>query len=157
MTQETPEAAGAPKALTPFAWWPVVGIAAALVVLMLFAGRYGYHRDELYFMAASKHMAWGFVDQPPLSVAVVWLARHLFGDSLYGLRLFPALGYATAVVLTGQQARELDGRRFAQIPAALRVRLGGRPRTRHAAAVAAGPAAELAGDGAAAGHQLQPG
>ena len=56
---------------------------------MLVAGRYGYHRDELYFVAASKHLAWGYVDQPPLSVAFVWLARRLFGDSLYGLRLFP--------------------------------------------------------------------
>ena len=86
---------------------------------MLVAGRYGYHRDELYFVAASKHMAWGYVDQPPLSVALVWLARRLFGDSLFGLRLFPALAYAAAVALTGLTAREFGGRRFAQTFAAL--------------------------------------
>ena len=106
--------------LAPFAWRPVLGIAAScLLVLMLVAGRYGYHRDELYFVAASKHMAWGYVDQPPLSVALVWVARHLFGDSLYGLRLFPALAYAAAVALTGLTARELGGRRIAQTLAAL--------------------------------------
>ena len=73
------------SALAPFAWKPVLGVATGcFLILMLVAGRYGYHRDELYFVAASKHMAWGYVDQPPLSVALVWVARHLFGDSLYG-------------------------------------------------------------------------
>jgi 4-amino-4-deoxy-L-arabinose transferase-like glycosyltransferase len=111
---------GAPDCLPRFALWPVLAVAAAVfVVLMLVAGRYGYHRDELYFVAASKHMAWGFVDQPPLSVAFVWLARRLFGDSLYSLRLFPALTYAAAVVLAGLTARELGGRRFSQVLAAL--------------------------------------
>jgi 4-amino-4-deoxy-L-arabinose transferase-like glycosyltransferase len=106
--------------LAPFAWLPVLAVAAGcFALLMLVAGRYGYHRDELYFVAASKHMAWGYVDQPPLSVALVWLARHLFGDSLYGLRLFPALAYAAAVALTALTAREFGGRRFAQAFAAL--------------------------------------
>lgn len=106
--------------LAPFAWLPVLAVAAgSLALLLLVAGRYGYHRDELYFVAASKHMAWGYVDQPPLSVALVWLARRLFGDSLLGLRLFPALAYAAAVVLTGLMAREVGGRRFAQTFAAL--------------------------------------
>ena len=108
------------RALAPFAWLPVLGVAAGcFLVLMLVAGRYGYHRDELYFVAASKHMAWGYADQPPLSVALVWLARHLFGDSLYGLRLFPALAFAAAVALAGLTARELGGHRFAQTFAAL--------------------------------------
>ena len=98
----------------------MLGVAAGcFLLLMLVAGRYGYHRDELYFVAASKHMAWGYVDQPPLTVALVWLARRLFGDSLYGLRLFPALAYAAAVALAGLTARELGGRRFAQTLAAL--------------------------------------
>ena len=98
----------------------MTGVAAgALSSCMLVAGRYGYHRDELYFVAASKHLAWGYVDQPPLSVALVWLARRLFGDSLYGLRLFPALAFAAAVVLAGLTARELGGRRFSQTLAAL--------------------------------------
>ena len=106
--------------LAPFAWLPVVAVAAAVfVLLMLVAGRYGYHRDELYFVAASKHLSWGYVDQPPLSVALVWLARRLFGDSLHGLRLFPALAFAAGAVLAGLTARELGGRRFSQILSAL--------------------------------------
>ena len=88
--------------------------AAAVALLLIVASRYGYHRDELYFLAASHHMAWGYVDQPPFSVAFVWLSRVLFGDSLVGLRLFPALAMGVAVVVTGLMTRELGGDRFAQ-------------------------------------------
>ena len=65
-------------------------------------------------------MAWGYVDQPPLSVALVRLSRTVFGDaSLWGLRFFPALAFGATVVLTGLAARELGGQRFAQAFAAL--------------------------------------
>lgn len=103
-----------------------VGGAAALAValLLLTANRYGYHRDELYFVAASRHLAWGYVDQPPLSVALVWLSRALFGGSLIGLHLLPALADGAVVMVTGLIARELGGRRFAQSLAALSVALG---------------------------------
>ena len=75
----------------------VVGIAAAHVAVHLaFSARYGYHRDELYFLATARHLAWGFVDQPPLTPAVAWLAQALFGDSLVGLRLLPVLATGRA-------------------------------------------------------------
>ena len=97
--------------------------AGALALLLVFASRNGYHRDELYFLEASRHLAWSYVDQPVGSVAMAGLSRVLFGDSLLGLRLFPALAFALTVFLTGLIARELGGRRFAQILAALLVGL----------------------------------
>ena len=108
--------------LSPFAAAPVLGIAAGTVALLLLtAARWGYHRDELYFLEASHHMAWGYVDQPPLSVALVWVSRALFGTSLVGVRLPPALADGAAVALTGLIVRELGGERFAQILAALAI------------------------------------
>jgi 4-amino-4-deoxy-L-arabinose transferase-like glycosyltransferase len=106
--------------------WEVVGAAAAFAValLLLTSTRYGYHRDELYFVEASRHMAWGFVDQPPLSIAFAWLSRVLFGDSMIGLRLFPALADGGVVVLTGLLAREIGGGRFAQGLSALALAAG---------------------------------
>lgn len=88
-----------------FAWLPVVAIAAALVLLLLaVAGRYGYHRDELYFLAAGCRVAWGFVDQPPLTPALARLSEILFPDSLVGLRLWPPLMVGGLVVVTSLTA-----------------------------------------------------
>ena len=84
-------------------------------------GGYGIFRDELYYIACSQHMAWGYVDQPPFSIAALWLNRHLFGDSLFALRLLPAVAGAAAVFLAGLTARKLGGGRFAQALAAVSV------------------------------------
>ncbi|MCX6556067.1 MAG: glycosyltransferase family 39 protein [Candidatus Aminicenantes bacterium] len=84
-------------------------------------GGYGFFRDEFYYLACSKHMAWGYVDQPPFSIAALWLNRHLFGDSLFALRLLPAVAGAATVFLAGLIARELGGERFAQALAACSV------------------------------------
>jgi hypothetical protein len=46
-------------------------------------GGYGYFRDELYYIACGDHMAWGYVDQPPLSIATLWLNRLFLGDSIF--------------------------------------------------------------------------
>jgi hypothetical protein len=85
------------------------------------AGGYGYFIDELYYIACSGHMAWGYVDQPPFSIAALWLSRLLFGDSLFALRLFPAIAGAVVVALAGLTTRELGGKRFAQILASCSV------------------------------------
>jgi Dolichyl-phosphate-mannose-protein mannosyltransferase len=97
----------------------LLSLAAAKIVLQ-FAGirHYGFFRDELYYMACGEHLAWGYVDQPPLIALVAWIARHVFGHSIVGLRIFPVLAGAAVVFLTGIVARELGGGRFAQALAA---------------------------------------
>jgi hypothetical protein len=92
---------------------------AKLLAQLLTAGRYGIFRDELYYLACSEHLAWGYVDQPPVIAFIAWFARHVFGSSLLGLRLLPAIAGAALVWLTGQLAREMGGGRFAQALAAL--------------------------------------
>ncbi len=100
----------------------LLGLAAAKIILQ-FAGirSYGFFRDELYYMACGEHLAWGYVDQPPLIALIAWLARHLFGHSIVGLRIFPVLAGAAVVFLTGIFARELGGGRLAQSVAAVSV------------------------------------
>ncbi|HEY2093491.1 MAG TPA: glycosyltransferase family 39 protein [Thermoanaerobaculia bacterium] len=80
---------------------------------------YGFFIDEIYFLACGQHLAWGYVDMPPLTAFQAWLTRHLFGDSAYAIRLFPSLAAAGIVLLAAAIARELGGGKFAQSVAAL--------------------------------------
>ncbi|HEY1984211.1 MAG TPA: glycosyltransferase family 39 protein [Terracidiphilus sp.] len=102
----------------------VLCAAIAKLAIHLYASRfYGYFTDELYYLACARHLAWGYVDQPPLIAVIARCGFALFGDSLAAIRFFPALAGAGKVILTGLIARELGGRRFAQGLAALTVLL----------------------------------
>ena len=87
--------------------------AVALLIHFLTNGRYNYFRDELYYIACSQHLAFGYVDLPPLSALLLRLSRLLFGDSLFAIRFLPAIAGAFTVALTGMIARELGGRSWA--------------------------------------------
>ena len=76
---------------------------------------YGYFRDELYYIACTEHLDWGYVDQPPLSILLLWLNRALLGDSLFALRLPTAVASAALVYLTGLFVTELGGGKKAQL------------------------------------------
>lgn len=97
-------------------WW----LAGALVALELaVSARYGFHRDELYFIVSGHRLAFGYVDQPPLAPLVTRLGTTLFGTNPTAVRVVPAFMGGAIVVGTGLTARELGGRRFAQLLAAL--------------------------------------
>jgi 4-amino-4-deoxy-L-arabinose transferase-like glycosyltransferase len=97
----------------------VLAVASShLGLLLLVAGRYGFHRDELYFLEAARHPAFGYVDQPPLVPMLARLQVELLGPSPAAIRIVPALVSATSVVLAALLARELGGGRTAQIGAA---------------------------------------
>jgi hypothetical protein len=100
-------------------------VLAALAVLVhfLFNGQYGYFRDELYYAACGEHLAWGYVDHAPLVAFASAFTRAVFGDSLFALRLLPALSAAPKVLLAGWIAREVGGGKFSQFFAALLVLL----------------------------------
>jgi 4-amino-4-deoxy-L-arabinose transferase-like glycosyltransferase len=105
---------------------PELPIAAVLGVLLLaLAGRYGYHRDELYFLEAGRHPAWGYPDQPPLVPLVARLMSEIAPGSLIALRLPSALIAATVVVLAGAMARRLGAGPGGQALAAAATALSG--------------------------------
>ena len=79
---------------------------------MLTSMRYGYFRDALYYLTCADHLAFGYVDQPPLFPFIAWIARHTLGTSLPALIFWPALAGAARIVLVAAFARELGTKRF---------------------------------------------
>ena len=104
---------------------PALLVALATIAVHLYANRgYGYFRDELYYLACAEHLDLGYVDHPPLSIAILWVVRTLLGGSLTALRLVPALAGALTVWLAGLIAARFGGGRFAQLLAAVAVAIG---------------------------------
>src|SRR6266576_6672894 len=86
--------------------------ALKLVFHIYYNNRYGYFRDEFNYLACARHLAWGYVDQPPLLPFLARLSGELFGYSLRAVRFAPALASSILVVQTALIARELGGKRF---------------------------------------------
>ncbi|HEX7579287.1 MAG TPA: glycosyltransferase family 39 protein, partial [Thermoanaerobaculia bacterium] len=93
-------------------------VGAKLLVHLATANRYGYFRDELYFLDCGRHLDWGYVDCAPL-IALYAKAALLLGGSLVVLRTLAALAGGARVLLTMVLARELGGGRFSQAIAGL--------------------------------------
>ncbi|WP_051791394.1 glycosyltransferase family 39 protein [Amycolatopsis jejuensis] len=99
-----------------FARTPVLAVAGLLAIpLVLTANRYGYFGDELYFLAAGRHLSWGYVDQPPLLPLLARAMDALAPGSPFVLRLPAMLAMVAGVVVAALIARELGGRRRAQV------------------------------------------
>lgn len=112
----TPEA----RAVRPRDPWLDLAVllvpAFAKLLLQLFAIQgYGLNGDELYYIACSEHLDWGYVDQPPLSILLLWVERAVLGDSHLAIRFLPALAGAATVFMTGLLARRLGAGRFGQL------------------------------------------
>ncbi|MFG6199805.1 ArnT family glycosyltransferase [Nonomuraea sp. JJY05] len=105
--------------LPPIAWRTIAPIAGVVVVtLLVLSPWYGYHRDELYFRMLGQTPAWGYFDQPPLTPLLARLSTELFGDTIVGLRVVPALCAGLLILIGAAITRELGGRANAQTLAA---------------------------------------
>jgi Dolichyl-phosphate-mannose-protein mannosyltransferase len=102
----------------------LVVLALALAKLLFhiyFNNRYGYFRDEFDYIACGDHLAWGYVDQPPLIPFLTHVSRAVLGDSLRAIRFLPALASSLLVVQAAVLAREFGGRRFALLLTAITI------------------------------------
>ncbi len=92
-----------------------------LCIHIAFINGYGIFRDELYYVVCGRHLAWGYVEFPPLIGLISRVVTSVLGESLFAIRILPAIAGAGLVVLAGMLARELGGGRFAQSLAALSI------------------------------------
>lgn len=99
--------------------------AAATLTLLVVSGRYGYHRDELYFLVAGDHLDWGYVDQPAFTPFMARLADAVAPGSVTALRIVPAIVTGFTAVAGALLARELGASSRGQALAAGAVAGGG--------------------------------
>ena len=126
VSASTSASVSSPRAVLPttpslprIAWAPILTVAGVvLAALLAVSGRYGYHRDELYFIQAGGHFALGYPDQPLLTPVVSWTMNALAPRSLLVLRTPAALAGVASIVSAGLIAREAGGGRRAQAIAA---------------------------------------
>src|ERR1017187_9753418 len=103
-------------------WRIVIALALAKLLfhLITFDG-YGIVRAELYYLACSRHLAWGYVGFPPLIAVLTRAMTMIFGEALFAVRPLPQPAAAGVAELTAMLARELGGGRFAQALAGVAV------------------------------------
>ena len=108
----------APDERPPFAAAPVTALAALFLIAHLAtvaAGAYGFHRDELLYLAMGQHLRLWSMDFPPGIALIAQTLRATVGDSLLAVRAVPALASSLLVVLAALLAREIL-REFAAFP-----------------------------------------
>ena len=69
----------------------------------------GFHIDELYYLASGRHLAFGYVDYPPIVPLIGRLETVVLGVTPWTLRLIPALLGGVNVILCGLYVRKLGG------------------------------------------------
>jgi hypothetical protein len=98
----------------------ILALAVFSVVLhLLFNHNLEFHRDELLYFSLGMHPDFGYATVPPLIGWIAWLMEKMFGYSLFAVRLFPAVMSGVMVILVSSIARELGGKRYARMLAAL--------------------------------------
>lgn len=104
-----------------------VCVIVLLTVAIHFAAiqNYGYHGDELYYLACTQHLDLGYLDHPPLAVWVLAAVRSLAGESLWAVRCVAVLAGAVTVGIAGTMARLMGGGAFAALVAAAAVLISG--------------------------------
>lgn len=98
----------------------LMALAAVLFHIVL-NGQYGFHRDELDFIMNARHLDWGYVSYPPITPLFARIGLELFGESLRGVRVLPAIAQGVVMILAALIARAMGGNRNAQILTAFAV------------------------------------
>lgn len=96
-------------------------VALKMSLLLVVAGRWGYHRDEPYHVVGGRHAALGYVDHPPMTPMLARWSDAIFSPSLAGFRLLPALVSSSLMVVAAATARTLGGSGEAALVAAVAV------------------------------------
>lgn len=88
-----------------------------LIIHLISNSHFGFHRDELLYMALAEHLDWGYPEVPPLIAGISWFAHTFLGDTVFSIRIIPSITSSLVVFLTGLLVLSMNGRKFAIIVA----------------------------------------
>lgn len=103
----------------PGLFWIIAIAVFTLIVHLVTYNTLGFHRDELLYLSLGRHLSAGYWSNPPFIGIVSYVSQLLPGDTLFTLRLFPALAGALLIIITGLMTREMGGKIYAQVLACL--------------------------------------
>ncbi len=99
-------------------WTPLLALAC-LKLFIHFASSYftefGLQRDEYLYINEAEHLAWGYMEVPPMISIIGWISKGIFGSTLFAVKFPPALIGALTILLLGVLVKELGGKKWAQI------------------------------------------
>jgi hypothetical protein len=84
------------------------------ILHMVTSWQYGLFFDEFYYYSMSSHLAFGYMDVPPVTGGLMALSRLLMGDSVPAMHVFPALAGSFAMLFAALTAQKMGGGRFSQ-------------------------------------------
>ena len=101
--------------------WGLITIFVITKLLLHFLTNTNYevHRDGLLYIELGKHLSWGYQSVPPSIAVFANLSRLMFGDTVFGIRFFPAIVGAISLILIGIMVKEMGGNKMAQFIALL--------------------------------------
>ncbi len=95
-------------------WLLIFALAALKLTIHFFTNtNYELHRDAYLYLAQGDHLDWSFLSVPPTTAIIGNITRFLFGDSVFSIRLFPAIIGAVSVVIIGLIIKNLGGKKWA--------------------------------------------
>ena len=116
MAASAPQAPGSTSDRVPALVWLIAAVFVAVELAV--SGRYGFQQDELYFIVAGRHLAFGYVDQPPI-VPLLTRITDVLGVSPTAVRIIPALAGGAVVVIAARLAALFGAGRLGRVLAAL--------------------------------------
>ncbi|SHM65030.1 Dolichyl-phosphate-mannose-protein mannosyltransferase [Chitinophaga jiangningensis] len=92
----------------------ILAVAKVLLPFFLQDSQWEPHRDELLYLAEARHMAWGYMEAPPLLSVFAWLT-NLMGGAMWAIKIWPSLAGALTYALAGHLVLHFGGRWFALV------------------------------------------
>ena len=92
----------------------LLGLIKFILPFILQNSFYQLHRDEYLYLAEGHHLAWGFMEVPPMMSVLAWITNHA-GAGAFWVKLWPSLFGAFTFILVGKTVLSLGGKLFALV------------------------------------------